>query len=1335
MRHLFAISLLTLFSLFANSQGWMWAKHFNGTGQNMPMNSIQDKQGNNYIYGNFNGTVNQETLTLVSAGLQDIFISKYDKNGQIVWLKAISGTATESAVNIVLSNDGNYFYVSGTTNGTTNFDGNLISSAGGLDVFIAKYSVDGTLIWTHNSVSGAGNQGNGNIMIDASGNIVQLGTFISVATFYGGTTLSDASGIRQNFLAKYDPNGNLLWAKQIQDDNVSTFAKTISVCSNGYFISGNYQGNLLLDVGTITSSGLNDGFLYKTDLNGNGIFLRKIEGNGDDIIWKHTSDNNDNQYLTGYFNSVRLKIDSTGVDTSKRVLNNVGSGTNDLFVIKYNSSGILQWVRTAGTSGNDYSYNIDVTNTDVILTGSFSGLISFDNFSLTNLGASDAFVAECNSSGQFINAVKAAGKTDDYGKAIKYSSTGRNFVASGEFYSDTLTIGQNIFVNSSSLRDAYIVRFGCFDSLNFQITPVSCIDGMGIPLVDDGAVTVTPSEGSDPYTYQWSNGATTSTISNLGLGVFNVTVSGSNGCILTGSATVSYKPLLQASITNIFNITCNGASTGSATVTASLGNSPYTYNWSNNATTATISNVVAGTYTVTVTDQCQNTVVCSAVITQPSVLKANISTQTDISCNGGSNGSATVTASGGTGPYTYLWNDPAAQTTATCTALTAGTWDVTVTDQCQNTVVGSVVITQPDVLTANITAQTNVSCNGGSNGSATVTAGGGTAPYTYLWNDPVPAQTAPTCTALTPGTWSVTVTDANFCTEMTSVVITQPAVLTSSITAQANVACNGGATGSATVTAAGGTAPYSYVWNDPAPAQTTATCTGLTVGIWTVTVTSIGGCTATSSVTITQPGLLTSSITAQTNISCNGGSSGSATVTAGGGTLPYTYLWNDPAPAQTTSTCTGLTVGTWNVTVTDANLCSTISTVTITQPTNVIASIVSQTNVSCNGGSNGKATAKAVGGSNPTTYLWNDPAPAQTTATCTNLTAGIWSVTVTRTGGCAVASVTITEPPVLAASITSVTNVSCRNGSDGSATVTASGGTPSYTYLWNDPAPAQTTSTCTGLTAGTWNVTITDANLCTAITSATVTQPAALSVINVIVKTSPCINTGKVTANPSNGTAPYTYLWSNGATTQTISNLASGTYRVTVTDACGATVIKKSVVGKKSIIITTVTTCSSPSCTGTATANVTGGDAPYTYLWSDGQTTQTATNLCSGTYIVTVTDVNGCTKRRTNISVGACFKSTVKGASGEFDSDKISIYPNPVSTQLFILIDNEEKPGESSVISMEIYNLLGELISTEEKQILYGDLITKDVTTYPPGIYMVTVTDGEERFTQRIIVQ
>ena len=404
-------------------------------------------------------------------------------------------------------------------------------------------------------------------------------------------------------------------------------------------------------------------------------------------------------------------------------------------------------------------------------------------------------------------------------------------------------------------------------------------------------------------------------------------------------------------LTAVPSVTCNGLSDANAVATAISGSSPFTFLWSTGSLTDTVKNIPAGKYIVTITDIKGCISVDSIIITEPDVLAASIGTSTDVSCNGGADGTATISVTGGTTPYSYSW--PSGDTTASDSGLTRGSYVVTVTDSnnCITTI--TVNITEPDPLTSTISAFTAVSCNGGSNGTATVTASGGTTPYSYAWPSGTPTATE---TGLSQGTYVVTVTDSNNCTSTSSIIITEPNVLTSTIGTSTNVSCNGGADGTATVTAAGGTTPYSYAWPS---GDTMPTDTGLTQGTYVVTVTDFNNCTSTDTIIIPEPSLLTSIISSFNSISCNGSSDGTATVTASGGTAPYSYAWPS---GDTTATDTGLTQGTFIVTVTDFKNCISTSSVSITEPNVLTSAIGTSTNVSCNGGADGTATVTASGG-------------------------------------------------------------------------------------------------------------------------------------------------------------------------------------------------------------------------------------------------------------------------------------------------------------------------------------------------------------------------------------
>ena len=349
--------------------------------------------------------------------------------------------------------------------------------------------------------------------------------------------------------------------------------------------------------------------------------------------------------------------------------------------------------------------------------------------------------------------------------------------------------------------------------------------------------------------------------------------------------------------------------------------SPYTYVWDNGATVASLTGVTAGTYKVVITDSKGCSDSTTVTISEPNLLVASTVLDSNASCNGYSNGGATASATGGTPPYTYAWDNGA--TVASLTGVTAGSYQVTVTDSNGCTAVSSISITEPNLLVASTVLDSNASCNGYSNGGATASATGGTPPYTYAWDN---GATVASLTGVTAGSYQVTVTDSNGCTAVSSISITEPNLLVASTVLDSNASCNGYSNGGATASAIGGTPPYTYAWDNGA---TVASLTGVTAGSYQVTVTDSNGCTAVSSISITEPNLLVASTVLDSNASCNGYSNGGATASATGGIPPYTYAWDNGA---TVASLTGVTAGSYQVTVTDSNGCTATSIVTVTEP-------------------------------------------------------------------------------------------------------------------------------------------------------------------------------------------------------------------------------------------------------------------------------------------------------------------------------------------------------------------------------------------------------------------
>jgi gliding motility-associated-like protein len=753
-------------------------------------------------------------------------------------------------------------------------------------------------------------------------------------------------------------------------------------------------------------------------------------------------------------------------------------------------------------------------------------------------------------------------------------------------------------------------------TVNPTFTNVGCFGG------STGTATATPAGGTGPYTYLWMPGAfSTPSISSLSIGTYTVTATDSHGCTVTGTANITQPPALAISATPT-GANC-GLANGSATVTGSGGFAPYTWLWSNGQTGPSATGLLAGTYTVTITDL--NLCTASIPVTIPSIAgpSASIISSTNVGCFGGNTGNATIGVTGGTPPFTYLWSN--GQTTPTANNLVAGIYSVIATDAHGCVASTSITITQPTALVANAVS-TNPVCFGSTNGTATASAVGGTSPYTYLWTAPG-SPTTPVISGLGAGTYSVTITDAHGCIQNASVTLTNPPTLSTSITS-VNVSCTGACNGTATATVSSGTAPYTYLWNNPS-AQTTPTATGLCAGTYTVTVADAHGCPSQGVVTITQPTLLTNTISSMGNLTCYGVCTGFAQATPGGGTPPYSYSWS-PGGAST-ATASSLCAGSYTCTVTDSKGCTAIAVANITQPPQLIATVTG-TNINCFGSCDGTGNISFSGGTPPYSFLWTPS--LQTIFNPVNLCPGVNTATITDANGCAVTgSVTLTQSFTPLTVTINTTSSNCGQ-SNGSACATASGGLGPYTYIWNDSAVTQA-ACANGIPAGTYSVDVTDANGCVVTMVANVNDITAPTV-NIVSHTDLLcygLTNGTATTSISGGVTPYGILWTpGGQTVQNPVNLAGGVNTITVTDAAGCISSQSVTVLEPPAINHAITSIINVSCfgicNGSATVAANGGTGVLTYLWSDpaAQTTTTASNLCAGNYDVVVTDANGCTE-------------------------------------------------------------------------------------------------------------
>ncbi len=551
-------------------------------------------------------------------------------------------------------------------------------------------------------------------------------------------------------------------------------------------------------------------------------------------------------------------------------------------------------------------------------------------------------------------------------------------------------------------------------------------------------------------------------------------------------------------------------------------------------------------------------------------------TVTNLTCFRNNSGSISVTASGGTGSYTYTLNPGGtSNTTGTFTGLAAGTnYIVSVTDAASGSAsTGSIIVTEPAVLLITSSSDTDLKCNGDNSGSISIGGTGGTGTITYVLNTGA-TNTSGEFTGLPAGQYSVRLRDENNCLSPGGIVkfINQPFAVTFTGPTVTNLTCNGDNSGAISISASGGTGGKTYTISPAGGSQDSpGDFTGLAAGDYTISATDANNCSVNSGViSVTEPAAITFS-TATVAVKCMGGSDGSITVNASGGTGTLMYSKDNGVTYQASNAFAGLSSGTYQIKVKDAEGCETSTRPSfVPEPAEALSFAATPTDVLCNGGSDGSISVDASGGTPDYLYSNDNGVTYGSSSTFTGLAVGSYQIRVrnANSSSCETAaqSIAVGEPAAITFS-TATTAVKCKGGSDGSITVDASGGTPGYTYSKDNGATFQTANAFTGLTSGTYQIKVKDAEGCeTSTRPSFVPEPAeAISAVTVTGNTSVIFGFGSscttLTASASGGTGTLTYTWMPDGTppgnltgpTQELCPTETTTYTVTATDGNNCT--------------------------------------------------------------------------------------------------------------------------------------------------------------------------------------
>ncbi len=879
----------------------------------------------------------------------------------------------------------------------------------------------------------------------------------------------------------------------------------------------------------------------------------------------------------------------------------------------------------------------------------------------------------------------------------------------------------------SSIETFMVANNTTTPTIQSTVTPSTC----GLP---NGSIdlTITPSAS---YTFIWSNGATTEDLSNLAVGMYSVTVTNQEGCsALSTFEIINNNTSFSVTAITTANTSCTSPN-GSIDITVNPSGT-YTFIWSNGATSEDITSLSGGDYVVTVSDGNGCSSVETFMVANNTITPTIQSTVTPATC-GMSNGSIDLTIIP-SGSYTIVWSNGA--TTEDLANLVVGMYSVTVTNPEGCSASSTIeIINNNTSFSVTAMTTTNTSCTT-PNGSINVTVSP-TGTYTFIWSN---GATSEDITSLSGGDYLVTVSDGNGCSSLETFIVTNNTI-TPTIQSTVIPSICGMPNGSIDLTIIP-SGSYTIVWSNGA---TTEDLSNLAVGMYSVTVTSPEGCFVLTTIEILNNNTsfsVTALITANTSCTTPNGSI-DLTVSPSG---TYTFIWSNGA---TSEDIISLSVGDYVVTVSDGNGCSSIETFMVANNTNT-PTIQSTVTPSTCGLSNGSIDL-TITPSGSYTFVWSNGA---TTEDLSNLSVGMYSVTVTNPEGCSASSTIEILNNNTSFSVTAMTtaNTSCTtlNGSI-NLTVSPPG---TYTFIWSNAA---TSEDITSLYGGDYMVTVSDGNGCSSIETLMVANNTITPTIQSTVTPSTCgMSNGSIELSITPA-GSYTFNWSNGAITEDLANLSVGMYSVTVTnpEGCFALTTIEILNNNTSFSVTAMTTANTSCTTPNGSIDVTiSPSGMYTFIWSNGATSEDVTSLSSGNYVVTVSDGNGCSSSETymvtNNTTTPTIQSTVTAAACGLSNGSIDLTITPSGSYTFVW-SNGATTEDLSNLSVGMYSVTVtnpegcsalstfEIINNNTSFSVTAITTANtscttpngsiDVTVSPTGTYTITWADSQSGFFREFL--